>query len=129
MIINKSNTYSTAYLLGLLNSSLMQAFWLANFYDQRVTFPKIKGSYLKDLPIRTIDFDDPADTARHDRMVALVEQMLDLHQRRAAAAIPADRTLIQRQIETTDVAIDALVYELYGLTEEEIAIVEGAAGS
>ena len=39
--------------------------------------------------------------------------------------IPADKELYQRQIEATDRQIDALVYELYGLTEEEIEIVEG----
>ena len=41
------------------------------------------------------------------------------------AAIPADKELLQRQIRATDQEIDALVYELYGLTEEEIALVEG----
>ena len=40
----------------------------------------------------------------------------------------ADRQLYQRQIEATDRQIDRLVYELYGLTEEEIEIVEGATG-
>ncbi len=43
----------------------------------------------------------------------------------AAAKIPGDKTRIQRQIATTDKQIDKLVYELYGLTEEEIRIVEG----
>lgn len=76
----------------------------------------------------TINFDDPADAARHDRMVALVERMLDLHKKLAAAAIPADKELYGRQIEAADRQIDALVYELYGLTEEEVAIVEGAGG-
>jgi hypothetical protein len=38
------------------------------------------------------------------------------------------KPLHQRQIEATDEQIDALVYELYGLTEEEIRIVEGNAG-
>jgi len=37
----------------------------------------------------------------------------------------AQRVAIQRQIESTDREIDRLVYDLYGLTEEEIAIVEG----
>ena len=37
----------------------------------------------------------------------------------------ADKDLYQRQIEATDQEIDALVYELYALTEEEIAIVGG----
>ena len=40
------------------------------------------------------------------------------------AAIPADRELYERQIEAADEEIDALVYELYGLTEEAITIVE-----
>jgi len=33
---------------------------------------------------------------------------------------------MSRQIEATDGAIDTLVYELYGLTEEEIVEVEGS---
>jgi hypothetical protein len=69
-----------------------------------------------------------ADTARQANMVALVERMSALHKKIAAASIPADKTLYQRQIAATDAQIDALVYELYGLTEEEIAIVEEATG-
>jgi hypothetical protein len=57
-------------------------------------------------------------------MVALVERMLALHEKLAAATIPADKELYQRQIEATDRQIDGLVYELYGLREEEIEVVE-----
>ena len=39
--------------------------------------------------------------------------------------IPDEKTRIQRQIDATDKQIDKLVYDLYGLTEEEIKIVEG----
>jgi hypothetical protein len=53
--------------------------------------------------------------------------MLDLHKKLAAVAIPADKKLYQRRIEATDAEIDALVYELYGLSEEGIGIVEGRA--
>ena len=60
-------------------------------------------------------------------MVALVEAMLALHRQLAAARTPQEKTALQRQIEATDRQIDTLVYELYGLTEEEIAIVEGGA--
>ncbi len=56
--------------------------------------------------------------------------MLDLHKRLAAPRLLSDhnpemKTILQRQIEATDRQIDGLVYELYGLTDEEIAIVEG----
>ena len=51
--------------------------------------------------------------------------MLELHKKLAAAAIPADKELYQRQIEATDRRIDGPVYALYGLTEEEVGVVEG----
>jgi hypothetical protein len=41
------------------------------------------------------------------------------------ARTPHEQTALERQIEAADRQIDALVYELYGLTEEEIGIVEG----
>lgn len=59
---------------------------------------------------QTIDFTDPADAARHDRLAGLVERMLDLHKRAAAEPVPHLKTLLQRQIEATDRQIDALVY-------------------
>ena len=57
-------------------------------------------------------------------MVELVQRMLALHKDLDAAKTPSPRTMIQRQIEATDRQIDRLVYELYGLTDEEIKIVE-----
>jgi hypothetical protein len=53
--------------------------------------------------------------------------MLALHPQRAAAKTPHEQTALDRQIAATDKLIDAEVYALYGLTAEEIAIVEGRA--
>jgi len=53
-----------------------------------------------------------------------VEEMLELHKRLAAAKSDADKQRLQRAIAATDRNIDALVYVLYGLTAEEIKIVE-----
>ena len=55
--------------------------------------------------------------------------MLGLHKQLASAHTPYDRENIKRQIEATDRQIDRLVYTLYDLTEEEIAIVEGQSSS
>ncbi len=113
------------YLLGILNSRLSMF-----LFGQLL--PKLRGGFyepnyvvFKNFPIRTINFADPAEAALHSRMVALVEQMLALHARRAAAHNPQELELLARQIETTDQAIDTLVYQLYGLTPEEIKLVEG----
>lgn len=47
----------------------------------------------------------------------------------SAARTPVDKTAIQRQIEAADRQLDRLVYEFYGLTDEQVAIVEAATGS
>jgi hypothetical protein len=44
------------------------------------------------------------------------------------ATLDHEKTLLFRQVEATGAAIDKLVYELYGFTEEEIKEVEGAIG-
>jgi len=112
------------YILGLLNSKLL------DWYLRKITMRAYQTAYMyvkkyiEQLPIRKIDFDNPDDVAKHDRIVKLVEQMLDLHKRLAAAKVPDEKTRIQRQIDVTDKQIDNLVYDLYGLTKEEIKIVE-----
>lgn len=67
------------------------------------------------------------DAAHHAQIVQSVERMLDLHRRHAAERNPQVKTVLARQIEATDRQIDGLVYGLYGLTREEIGIVEGRA--
>lgn len=63
------------------------------------------------------------------RIVELVEQMLALHKQLATAKSPHDQTMLHGQIAATDRLIDRLVYDLYGLTEEEIKIVEEGTAS
>ena len=58
-------------------------------------------------------------------MVLLVGRMLSLHKQLAGASTPHAKAIIERQIAATDRQIDRLVYELYGLMEEEVNVVEG----
>lgn len=53
-----------------------------------------------------------------------VERMLDLHKKIASTRTPEDKMLYKRQIAAADQQIDSLGYDLYGLTGEEIKIVE-----
>jgi hypothetical protein len=67
----------------------------------------------------------PSDgKTRHDKMVELVERMLDLHKQLPKAKTPHEQESLKRTIVATDNQIDELVYVLYGLTEEEISIVQ-----
>jgi hypothetical protein len=116
------------YLLGLLNSNLLR--WYFPFISApfRGGWLSANRQFLSQLPIRTIEFINPTEKANHAQMVILVERMLDLHKQLAEAKEPQTKTVLQRQIEATDRQIDQLVYELYGLTDEEIKIVEKGLG-
>ena len=124
IIPNPDVTEGLLYLLGLLNSSLLSFYATSHSPVFSGGYYKFSSPYLKKLPIRRINFSSPADKAKHGKMVKLVERMLDLNKKLAAAKVPAEKTRIQRQITATDNQIDKLVYDLYNLTPEEIKIIE-----
>ena len=115
------------YVLGLLNSTLL------DFNLKKISSPFRGGffsyarRYIEKLPIRRIDFDNPTEKKRYDALVALVDRMLELNKRLAPLrhTYSNERDELLRQVEQTDKEIDNLVYDLYGLTEEERKIVEG----
>jgi len=115
------------YLLGILNSKLLDFVIHSIASTKQGGYFEYKPMYLSQLPIRSINFTNPSDKAHHDKMVSLVDQMLDFHKQLAQAKLPQQKTVLNRQIEATDRQIDELVYELYNLTDEEIKIVESGS--
>jgi type I restriction-modification system DNA methylase subunit len=126
-ITKSDNKICPKYLLGIMGSHLI-AFFIRTYFDEATkAFPQIKVTQLKMIPIKTIDFKNPSDKNQHDKMVGLVERMLELNKKVNELKNPQEKERVQRQIEMTDCEIDKLVYELYGLTEDEIKIVEGSS--
>jgi len=121
--------YDNKFLLGLLNSKLFNWLHVIRFYSARIPEGSLRYpiSFLLDLPIRTLDLVIDDDNNRYNRIINLVDQMLNLHKQLPEARTPHEQTIIQRQIEAIDRQIDAQVYELYGLTEEEVKIVESGS--
>jgi hypothetical protein len=111
-------------LLGLLNSRLAQLFFIqtcAALEGPGEAYLRFFGQYLEGFPVKL----PPADEKNErNRMTDLVRRMLDLHERLRSARTEHDRRPLLRTIAAADRQIDELVYELYGLTDEEIAIVE-----
>lgn len=98
----------TKYVLALLNSSLLQWYYATMFKGDTELFPKIRIAQAKQLPIFK------ASMEQQQQIIYLVDQIL--------VAKKADP---QADTGAWEAEIDKLVYELYGLTEEEIKVVEG----
>ena len=127
LALKEQNDSKYLYITGLLNSRLL------DYYLHRISVPFRGGFYsanrqfLEPLPIRRIDFDNPTDKKLHDDLVAVVDRMLELNKRLAPIrnTYCNERDELLRQIERTDKEVDNLVYDLYGLSEEEMKVVEG----
>jgi hypothetical protein len=114
------------YLLGLLNSSLAQFYFTqvcAGLEGGDTVYLRFFGQYLDGFPVRVIDLKNPHDLAKRDKMIQSVRVALDLNKKVKAEQNPQVKTLILRQIENYDRQINQLVFGLYGLTSEEIAII------
>jgi methylase of polypeptide subunit release factors len=103
------------YVLALLNSRLLDYFLKRTSSAFSGGYFAYNRQYIEPLPIRPINFTDPADRAEYDALVALVDRILKA--KRADGA--ADTAALEREI-------DERVYRLYGLTADEIKIVEEA---
>jgi hypothetical protein len=80
---------------------------------------------LRSLPLPPVDLNKPTDKKRHDRIVKSVEEMLKAKNHLASAKTDKDKTYYENKCASLDRQIDRLVYDLYGLTEDEINLVEG----
>jgi hypothetical protein len=122
--ISSSGLQSNKYLLSIINSRLASWYMYLFVYGRAIRTMHFDATSTNKLPIPGIDFSEPRDKSRHDRLAALVDQMLEAKKQEAAASSPARQEIAARKCAALDRQIDALVYKLYGLTEEEIGLVE-----
>jgi adenine-specific DNA-methyltransferase len=103
------------YLLAIINSkyaSVLLRILRSGDYH-------IVPEYLRNLPIPVVS------GKKQEPIISFVDQMLAMKKREQAETVPQTKTMIGRQIAALDEQIDKAVYKLYGLTEEEIKVVEG----
>jgi hypothetical protein len=117
---------SDPYLLGVLNSSLLRLFIHSVCTDLQGDSFNFSAVFVDKVPIVRPHKLTEAIRTHPERISILVESMLHLHKNLSAVKTEHEKTVVQRDIDVTDKQIDALVYELYGLTEEEIKIFEGS---
>jgi hypothetical protein len=103
----KNSNFDLKYILALFNSKLINYYYTTDVAEEGRVFAQVKIINLKKIPVKNIDKKD------QEPLIAIINNILT-----AKKSNPeADTTHLESEI-------DQLVYELYGLTEEEIAIVE-----
>ena len=103
-----NNRLSLKYILGLINSKLIHYYRSLKYSDSKKTFPKIKKEPLDSIPIC-----EPSNKDICNSIISFVDRIMVAKDKDRNA----DTSLEERQI-------DRLVYHLYGLTYDEVLIVD-----
>jgi len=124
VVFGTNEKLSLKYILALLNSKLLT-------YRYRSIGKQTGGGSFEyfpngvgKLPIPFLNLTNNSEKAKHDNLVSLVDKIMELKQKEASEQNNQLKTMISRQIDSVDKAIDKAVYELYELTDDEIKIVE-----
>ncbi len=120
ILLKENIKISYKYLLAILNSSLLERYLKTISTALRGGFYSYEKKYIKQLPVCLPNL---TEKGLYDDIVTLVDVILDLN-KKIQDAKGNEKEQIQQQIEKTDKEIDQMVYKLYGLTKEEIEIIE-----
>jgi type I restriction-modification system DNA methylase subunit len=108
-------------MLGVLGSRAFLFLYRSSNLGESRVIPQVKAAKLEPLPFPNVS---EHSSERTIHLSKLVDNILALHTRISNEQQPQRREQLQREIDATDRQIDQLVYELYGLTPDEIRIVE-----
>ncbi len=125
-IVSKNPSCDLKYILGLLNSSFL------NWYYQNILNPEkgealaqVKRGHIANLPIKTIDPSHKNEIESEKEIITLVEQLLELNIKIKNENLESNISPIKSRIEYCESRINEIVYLLYGLTKDEINILNG----
>ncbi len=125
VIFDNNQEEDIKYILALLNSKLLTFRYKFMGKLKSGNVYEYFWNTISNLPIKRINMKIENEKSLHDEIVKLVEKMFVLNKELNETKLPYETNNIKRQITNTDKTIDSLVYKLYGLTNDEIKIVEG----
>ena len=116
------------YAAAILNSTLFRYVYRLLASEEGRVLAQVKPAILCQLPIRSIAPDDISGAAAKAKLIEKSAIMASLTAKLASARNPDEKTRLLRQFDATDRQIDHLVYDLYRLTDAEIAVIQAGAG-
>lgn len=117
----RSDQFRPLFILALFNSKLFKYYYQSKTRQSGTIFPQVRISLLKILPIRKVALSE------QNKISSLAKDMLKLNEEMRKIEKGANRwNETNSEIQKTDRLIDQKVYELYGLSDKEIKIIENS---
>lgn len=118
--------YSTQFVLGVLNSNLTDFYYHHLNPEQGEVLAQVKKGHIEQLPIPHIN---TSNQTTYDSIIDYVNQILSARCQLSIATTERDRSYLESKCKNLQSQINALVYELFDLNQEEVDLIETATQS
>ncbi|MDR1270852.1 MAG: Eco57I restriction-modification methylase domain-containing protein [Planctomycetaceae bacterium] len=121
VLVPKATTKCDAkYFLGIINSRLLNWYYQSINPEKGEALAEVKKANIAILPIKI------ANVKVQHEIIRLVDQLLKLNEEKSKTKLQTEISQIETKINYCEDKINSLIYELYGLTDKEIKIVENS---
>lgn len=125
ILLLKNEQTNLFYILGLINSKLMDFAYTSVNPEKGEALAEVKKWHIEQLPVKLTNSVKSENTGQPNKIADLAKTVLTLHKSHQDANTSQEKKLLERQIKSIERQIDQLIYKLYELTTEEIALVDG----
>ncbi len=123
-LVNKSD-FETKVFLAIINSKLISWYVYRFVFANAIRTMHFDSTTTNKIPFPDLNQQNKFTKANSNKLVSLVDHLLQLNKEKQTTSLQTKLDQIQSKIDYCEDKINKIVYELYGLTEEEIKIVEG----
>ena len=114
----------TKFILAILNSKLISWYVYIFIFGLAIRTMHFDNPVTSRIPMPSVDLTKKSDKEVHDKLVKLVDNIIAINKKLVGESNPNTKEILERQVRALDGEIDRLVYGLYGLSDNEIRIIE-----
>ncbi len=118
IVLKPNANLNLRFVIALLNSPLLNCYLKETGTPLRGGYFRMKTAYLNPFPVCEINFSNPEEISKYDKIIGLVDQLLDLYKTFTDSKTGQEQ--IQRRLKVIENQINMLIFQLYNFTEEEI---------
>ena len=114
----------TKFILAILNSKLISWYVYIFIFGLAIRTMHFDNPVTSRIPMPVIDLSNSSHKEVHDKIVVLVDNIIELNKKVNTEKNPNSLNMINRQISACEKQLNVLIYKLYDLSEDEIKIIE-----
>ena len=115
----------TKFILAILNSKLISWYVYIFIFGLAIRTMHFDNPVTSRIPMPVIDLSNSSHKEVHDKIVVLVDNIIELNKKVNTEKNPNSLNMINRQISACEKQLNLLIFGLYGLSANDIKIIEG----